>query len=168
MPRSSWAVMWLMGMVVAGCMPRAQRMTGESLVLAGTTPGRLIGEKIDAKSVVVRSTYLPGGTVYEPGRDYRFDGQSRSIARVEGSRIPDFSANVLFGKKDFDHAQFAGYGNGKFFVFVDYEFRGPLFRGPLKLATPTKISGLLLERVMHFANDPAILEGWQGSLTPVT
>jgi hypothetical protein len=25
-----------------------------------------------------------------------------------------------------------------------------------------------LERVMHFAHDPAILAGWQGSLIPVT
>src|SRR3954471_20424564 len=79
----------------------AEKMSGESLILSDETPGALLAEKIEPKSIVVRSTYLPGGTVYEAGRDYRFDPIARTIARTAGSRIPDFSTNVLFGKKDF-------------------------------------------------------------------
>src|SRR4051794_7932352 len=93
----------------------AEHMIGESLVIAGETPATLLGERIDPKSVVVRSTYLPAGTIYEAGRDYRFDEEHGTIARLPGSRIPDFATNVLFGKKDFDQGQFPGYGNGKFF-----------------------------------------------------
>src|SRR4051794_28929882 len=95
----------------AAAAAAAEQMTGESLVLAGETPGALLGQNIDPASIVVRSTYLAGGTVYEAGRDYRFDEKSRTIARLPGSRIPDFTANVLFGKKDFNHGQFPGYGN---------------------------------------------------------
>jgi hypothetical protein len=71
-------------------------------VLAGESPGSLLGKEVDPKSVVVRSTYLPGGTIYESGRDYRVDPKTNMIARLSGSRIPDFSTNVLFGKKDFE------------------------------------------------------------------
>ena len=62
----------------------AEHMAGESLVLAGETPGNVLGEKIDPKRVVVRSSYLPGGTVYEAGRDYRFDARARTITRAAG------------------------------------------------------------------------------------
>jgi lysophospholipase L1-like esterase len=48
------------------------------------------------------------------------DAKAGTLARTANSRIPDFSTNVLYGKKDFNHGQFPGYGNGKFFVFVDY------------------------------------------------
>ena len=120
--------------------PAPQKMTGESLVLAGETPGVLLAEGIDPESVVVRSTYAPGGggTVYEAGRDYRFDPKLRTIARLPGSRIPDFRNNVLHGKRDFNHTQFPGYGNGEFFVYVDYTFERPL-----KLAEPRDVSPLL-------------------------
>jgi len=32
-------------------------------------------------------------------------------SRLEGSRIPDYRKNSLFGQKDFDHSKFAGFGN---------------------------------------------------------
>lgn len=101
-------------------------MQGESLVLASDEPGRLLGQKIDPKSVVVRSTYKAGGTVYEAGRDYRFDPEKCTLTRLPNSRIPDFATNVLYDKKDFDHTRFPSYGNGKFFVFVDYSCYEPL------------------------------------------
>ena len=103
--------------IVADASWAAERITGESLVLVGETDGLLLAEKINPASVVVRSTYLPGGVTFELGRDYRIDAKAGTIARVAGSRIPDFSGNVLFGRKDFDHSQFPGYGNGKFFVY---------------------------------------------------
>jgi lysophospholipase L1-like esterase len=110
-----------------GCTrPMTEKMTGESLVLAGQSPGLLMTDRVDARSVVVRSTYLPGGTIYERGRDYHVDADAGTITRTAGSRIPDFSTNVLFGRKNFDHGQFPGYGNGKFFVYVDYASARPV------------------------------------------
>jgi acyl-CoA thioesterase-1 len=115
-----------------------EKMVGDSLVLAGETPGALLGDGIDPKSIVVRSTYEPGGTIYEAGRDYVYDSKARTIARLPGSRIPDFATNVLFGKKDFNHSQFPGFSNNKFFVFVDYTYDTAL-----KLTAPTDVSKLL-------------------------
>ncbi len=98
-------------------------MAGESLVLAGTTPGNLCFDRVVADSVTVRNTYdpaAPGSIVYELGRDYVFDVDRGMMARTASSRIPDFAANVLYGQTNFDHSKFPGYGNGPFFVYVDY------------------------------------------------
>lgn len=98
-------------------------MTGESLVLVGTTPGKLIGTHVDAASVVVRSTYEPKlekTIVYERDRDYTLNADAGTMARTAESRIPDFSKNILYGKENFDHSQFPGYGNLAFTVYVDY------------------------------------------------
>ena len=82
--------------------------------------------------VRVRSTYrdgLPQTVHYESGRDYLLEGngQIRRIpdSRIPDFRIPDFRTNVLYGREDFDHSQFPGFGNGGFFVFVDYLHRVP-------------------------------------------
>jgi acyl-CoA thioesterase-1 len=118
-------VAWLAGDAKAGVS-----VEGESLVLVGTTAGKLLYTDVDEGSVFVRSTYLPGGVTYEKGKDYTIDAKAGTIARTEGSRIPDFATNVLYGKEGFDHTQFPGYGNGKFFVFVDYESKAE----PIRLA----------------------------------
>ena len=126
-------------LLLVGCTrPATQKIMGDSLVLAGESPGNLLAREIDGRSVVVRSTYEPGGTIYQPGRDYRIHARAGTIARTPGSRIPDFATNVLFGRKDFDHGQFPGYGNGECFVYVDYETRRPV-----KLAKPRDASALL-------------------------
>src|SRR5215207_5412941 len=105
----------------------AESVVGDSLVLAGDTSGLLLAEQINPNGIVVHSSYLAGGGItYEPGRDYVVDAKAGSIARTSGSRIPDFSTNMLFGRKDFDQSQFPGYGNGKFFVYVDYVVERPL------------------------------------------
>jgi len=99
-------------------------MQGESLVLHGTAEARLGFGEVLPGSVAVRSTYLPAisGTVtYEEGKDYRVDLAAGTIARTAESRIPDFTQNVLFGQKQFDHSKFPGYGNLPFFVYVDYQ-----------------------------------------------
>lgn len=96
---------------------------GETLVLAGTTPGMLFYSNLSRDGVSVRSTYEPGGAdtvVYEAGRDYVVDYRAGTVARTADSRIPDFSANMLYGKKDFDHGDYPGFGNRAFFVYVDY------------------------------------------------
>ena len=108
--------------------------TGESLVLPGTEPGRLVHRRLAKGSVVVRSTYtpkLPNTVVYTEGRDYAVDYAQGQIRRLEGSRIPDYAKNSLFGKKDFDHRNFPGFGNYREFVFVDYRATDP-FRWPVQ------------------------------------
>lgn len=101
-----------------------QTMIGDSLLLAGETPGKLCFDKVVAGSVVVRSTYeagLANTVVYEEGKDYIVDYEQGTVARTAESRMPDFRTNMLYGQKQFDHNQFPGYGNGGFFVFVDYK-----------------------------------------------
>ena len=84
----------------------SSRMTGESLVLAGTAPAKLLAPNAEPESVVVRSTSAPGGTTFEAGKDYVVDGRAGTIARTADSRIPDFAMNMLYGKENFDHSQF--------------------------------------------------------------
>lgn len=98
-------------------------MLGESLLLSGTTPGTLCYPKVDPDSVQVRSNYDSAAAdtiVYQRDRDYTLDAAQGTLARTQDSRIPDFSTNVLYGQKDFDHTKFPGYGNRPFFVYVDY------------------------------------------------
>lgn len=96
---------------------------GESLVLAGTGPGNLCFDRVVRGSVTVRSTYRPGGEktlVYREGDDYVVDYEKGTIARTATSAIPDFSKNILYGQKDFDHTKFPGFTNHPYFVWVDY------------------------------------------------
>lgn len=96
---------------------------GESLVLAGTNAGNLCFDNIVKGSVVVRSTYKPDMdkcVVYKEGIDYTVDYAKGCIRRTENSGIPDYSKNMLYGRKDFDHGEFPGFTNHGFFVWVDY------------------------------------------------
>ncbi|HTL28448.1 MAG TPA: SGNH/GDSL hydrolase family protein [Tepidisphaeraceae bacterium] len=118
--------------------PPITHMTGESLVLAHEEPGKLLLRNVDSRSVVVRSTYLAGdpkSVKYAPGQDYVIDAEIGTIARTAHSRIPDFSKNVLYGKKDFDHGNYPGYGNLPFTIFVDYDAADAI-----ELTTPTDAS----------------------------
>jgi len=122
-------------------------MTGESLVLVGQTPGNLWFDHVVPDSVKIRSAYdpnKPGVVVYEPERDYVVDYAKGAIARTAQSRIPDFSTNMLYEKKEFDHNQFPGFGNGAFFVYVDYTTTNgaPLF-------TPTDQAAKLKQTRTH-------------------
>ncbi len=110
----------LAALLLVGCtqMQRKTHIAGEGVVLAGTAPTTLLGQKITAQSVHVTDAYAGGKTIYEPGRDYVLDPTLGTIARTPNSRIPDFSTNVLYGKQNFDQGQFPGYGNGKFFAWL--------------------------------------------------
>ena len=102
-----------------------EHQTGESVVLVGDAPASLAFAPALSEPVSVRSTYrdgLPGTVHYQPGQDYRLE-DSGQIRRTPGSRIPDFGTNMLYGKEDFRHDQFPGFGNGRFFVYVDYACR---------------------------------------------
>lgn len=105
-----------------GSSTRLSVISGESIILAGETPAQLAFTPKQGQAVVVRSTYdaRPDTVVYEEGKDYRVDYATRTIARVSGSRIPDFTTNVLYGQKNFDHSKFPGFSNNPFFVYVDY------------------------------------------------
>ncbi|MDB6021429.1 MAG: Lipolytic protein family [Pedosphaera sp.] len=106
-----------------------QLRVGESVVLAGETPAKLAFGPFDVDSFKVRNTYLDGlpQTVhYEAGVDFTIDPDSATIKRMPRSRIPDFRTNILYGQEDFDQTKFPGFGNGPYFVFVDYfSTRGP-------------------------------------------
>jgi len=110
----------------------AESQMGESVVLVGQMPANLAFAPLLSQPVAVRSTYrdeLPRTVHYEPGRDYLLDA-SGQIRRTPGSRIPDFSTNMLYGKEDFHHDQYPGFGNGPFFVYVDYAHREKWERPP--------------------------------------
>ncbi|MBI2425227.1 MAG: SGNH/GDSL hydrolase family protein [Candidatus Hydrogenedentes bacterium] len=101
-------------------------IAGDSLVLAGTAPGNLCLADVVRDTVTVRNTYEPDQphtVLYEEGVDYTIDYGKGAIARTPDSRIPDFSTNMLYGQKDFDHNQFTGFGNAAHFVFADYVSR---------------------------------------------
>jgi lysophospholipase L1-like esterase len=120
---------WLCGLLAllsCGCSTtsRHQFIQGDSLVLPGTDAGMLCFDHLLKGTVVVRSQYDASRTdvvVYQEGRDYRVDYENGSISRTRDSRIPDFSTNMLYGQKNFDDRKFPGYGNHRFFVWVDYE-----------------------------------------------
>jgi acyl-CoA thioesterase-1 len=116
-------------LLFAGCASEhspsqnSRPQSGESVVLIGNEPARVAFAPATIPAVSVRSTYLDDLTNtihYVAGRDYTFDYEAGAITRTPGSRIPDFSTNILFGKEDFDHSRFPGYGNGPFLVFIDY------------------------------------------------
>jgi lysophospholipase L1-like esterase len=100
------------------------RVQGESLVLVKTEPGKLCFDKVVKGSLVLRSTYAAdkeGSIVFTEGADYVVDYAKGTIARTEGSRIPDFSTNMLYGQEDFDHTKFPGFTNHPWFVWADYQ-----------------------------------------------
>ena len=127
-------------LLLAGCnSPTARNLTrfqtGESLVLVSQEPADLAFTPLPSKPLDVRSTYRDGlaKTIhYEAGRDFALTGAS-GIQRTPNSRIPDFGTNILYGKEDFNHTQFPGYGNIPFFVYVDYQHREKWLPKPAKV-----------------------------------
>ena len=123
--------LFLLGCVVLnGCVgnrPNAsgELQRGESIVLAGEEPGTLAFAPLLSQSFKLRSTYreaLPQTIHYEPRRDYVVEGTGQ-IRRTPGSRIPDFSTNMLYGKEDFSHDRFPGFGNLAFIAYAEYFHR---------------------------------------------
>ena len=139
-----WNCRWLgalLGLAVAlvmngcanhGSQPTAERQVGESVVLVREEPANLAFAPLLSEPVAVRNTYpdgLPQTVHYQPGQDYLLDA-SGQIRRTPTSHIPEFSTNMLYGKEDFRHDQFPGFGNRGFFVFVDYAHREKWERPP--------------------------------------
>lgn len=116
------------------------KIVGESLVLAGREPGKLMFADVVPGSISVRNAYQPGknAVVYEQGRDYVVDYAQGTIARSPASRMPDYTKSILYGQKSFDHSKFPGFTNNGFFVFVDYRTTSGF-----PLTNPTDQSALL-------------------------
>lgn len=118
------AALLMMLPLEGGTAERGGGQLGESVVLAGVEPASLMFRPVAKGSVSIRSTYRPGlpNTIeYREGRDFAVDYAAGTIRRLEGSAIPDYSKNQLFGVKDFNHVNYPGFGNFKEFVFVDYK-----------------------------------------------
>jgi lysophospholipase L1-like esterase len=116
------------GLVCGGCAALrphpAARMTGESVVFIGDAPAALAHIPLPDQPVHVRAAFEPesGTTEYTEGKDFVLDRAAGTLRRAPGSRLPDFQTNMLFGQEEFDHNRFPGYGNARFFAFVDYAF----------------------------------------------
>lgn len=104
--------------------PVQETQSGESIVFIGSEPAALAYVPLRAQPLRLRSAYVPGPgvTEYLEGRDFTVDYASGLLWRTPVSRMPDFRTNMLYGKEDFDHSQFPGFGNSGFFVFVDYSY----------------------------------------------
>jgi acyl-CoA thioesterase-1 len=123
--------------LLSGCASfrktHVENQYGESLVFIGEEPASLAHSPLPGQSLKVRSTYLqePATVQYVEGRDYLIDYATGTLRRTSVSRLPDFSKNILFGQQQFDHSKFPGFGNGGYFVFVDYSF-APSARWPVQ------------------------------------
>lgn len=101
-----------------------KKMMGESTVLIGEQPATLLGKNITEGSLQLRSKYKEEDencVIYKEGVDYIVDYIDGTISRTKDSSIPDFANNILYDKVEFDHTEYASYGNHDFFVYADYE-----------------------------------------------
>ncbi len=144
----------------AGGKGAVKRQFGESVVFIGQEPAALAHLPLSDQPLRVRSAYLAASNTmdYVVERDFTVDFTNGTLRRTPGSRAPNFQTNVLFGKEDFDHTQFPGYGNGAFFVFVDYSCAGSN-RWPIQppqteylKATQAKLAGGEAVKIVAFGD----------------
>lgn len=124
---------------------KKMKISGESLVLAKTDPGKLCFDRVVKGSLTLRSTFMAekaGSIVYTEGSDYVVNYAEGTIARTAQSRIPDYAKHSLYGKTDFDHTKTPDCSNHAFFVWADYQTtHGKAFAKPNdqgKFLTETK------------------------------
>jgi acyl-CoA thioesterase-1 len=136
------------------------RQFGESVVFIGQEPAALAHLPLRDQPLRARSAYLPAAATmdYVAGRDFTVDFTNGTLRRTSDSRAPNFQTNILFGKEQFDHSQFPGYGNGGFFVFVDYSYASSN-RWPAQLpqtdylkATQAKLAGGEAVKIVAFGD----------------
>ncbi len=139
-------------------------------MLVGEESATLAFAPLAHRSIQVRSTYRqqsPQTIQYEEGRDFFVDYEKGQIQRSAASRIPDFHTNSLFGVEDFDHGKFPGYGNTKFFVFIDYATRRkidwPKHPSQIKFLSRTKAKLQRGENVKVVAFGDSITAGGEAS-----
>lgn len=157
----------LLAGALSGCVtkpsPPSGEIFGESVVLVGELPARLAFVPRPNPPLRVRSTYLSATNTVEyiSGRDFVVDYAEGSVRRAPGSRLPDFRTNMLFGMEDFDHSRFPGFGNGRFFAFVDYTPAGPV-RWP---AQPSQSEFLQATRTKLAGGQPVKIVAYGDSIT---
>jgi acyl-CoA thioesterase I len=100
------------------------RQFGEPVVFIGREPAALAHLPLRNQPLRARNAYLPAAAAidYAAGRDFTIDFTAGTLRRTPDSGAPDFQTNILFGREHFDQTKFPGYGNGGFFVFVDYSY----------------------------------------------
>jgi len=114
--------------LLCGCVTRSParftRQLGESFVFVGEEPAALAHLPARGQPLRLRSIYARGPETidYSEGRDFILDRAAGTVRRTSDSRIPDFRTNVLYGREEFDHSKFPGFGNNGFFAFADYTF----------------------------------------------
>lgn len=154
-------------MLLAGCVtgPKAvvSHQRGESVVFIGEEPAALAWIPLKGWPLRVRSSYLPRpDTVdYVEGRDYVVDYEKGTLRRTPESRLPDFRTNMLYGLEGFDHNKFPGFGNGGYFAFVDYSFRGST-PWPVQ---PPQVQFLSRTRAKLAAGEPLKIVAFGDSIT---
>lgn len=117
---------------LSGCATREgarlAHQVGESVVFIGEEPAALAHLPVPGEPISVFNAYWPGDRTmeYAAGRDFAVDHSTGTLRRLPGSRLPDFRDNVLYGKEEFDHGRFPGFGNTVFFAYVDYVYRPAL------------------------------------------
>jgi hypothetical protein len=94
------------------------------VVFVGEEAASLAHPPLRHQPVAIRNTYqrLSNSVDYLEGRDFVIDYATGTLRRTADSRLPDFRKNILFGKEEFDHTKFPGFGNGAYFAFVDYSY----------------------------------------------
>jgi acyl-CoA thioesterase-1 len=97
----------------------------ESVVLIGEEPHKLRYRSVHSDSVFLRSK--PSETdldnvIYAKGIDFTVNEEEGTIQRTSSSRIPDWSHHPLYGKEDFNHADYPDYSNKRYTLYVDYQY----------------------------------------------
>jgi acyl-CoA thioesterase-1 len=165
--RSLSILLTLFAICLVGCLTRPDaklaRQFGESVVFIGEEPAALAHPPLRRPPFSMRSTYLPeAATVsYLEGRDFVIDYRAGTLLRAPGSRLPDFRTNMLFGQHEFDHSKFPGFGNQRFFAFVDYDF-APTSAWPIQ---PEQVQHLRATQAKLAAGEPVKIVAFGDSIT---
>ncbi|MBP1996073.1 SGNH/GDSL hydrolase family protein [Paenibacillus eucommiae] len=104
---------------------RTKSQIAESFVFVKEEKLPLRYRHVDASSIRLRShanAEHPDAVVFVEGEDYVVDAANGLIGRTAGSRIADWSKNVLYGVTNFDHTKYEDWSNAKYTVFADYEY----------------------------------------------
>lgn len=157
------AVVALLGGCATPNPARLTRQLGESLVFVGEEPAALTHSPAPGQPLRLRSTYAlgPGTIDYAEGRDFILDRAAGTVRRTPASRIPDFRTNVLYGREEFDHSKFPGFGNNGFFAFADYNLVNPS-RWPLQ---PGQTAQLKNTKAKLLAGQPVKIVAFGDSIT---
>lgn len=142
---------------------RLTQQLGESFVFVGEQPAPLAHLPAQSQPFRLRSTYARSAETidYAENRDFVLDRAAGTVRRTSGSRIPDFRTNVLYGREEFDHSKFPGFGNNGFFAFADYVLAKPV-RWP---AQPRQTALLKNTRAKLLAGQPVKIVAFGDSIT---